>query len=123
MGEHEEDVEELKEILNVVAEKIPKLLNSLTDVLYGKEEAGKYGRAVASFYKELRDAGMTDQQAFEITKQYMSSLNIGGMLSKALGGFGKEKESKETEEIKEDIGKYVRARIKEKLEQKAKKEE
>ena len=35
------DAEEVKEILEVVSEKIPALLNSLTDVLYGKEQATK----------------------------------------------------------------------------------
>jgi len=37
------------------------------------------------FYKELRDAGMTDEQAFELTRQYMSTLNIGHMMK----GFGR----------------------------------
>ncbi len=80
------DAEEVKEILTVVSEKIPKLLNSLTDVLYGADQAGKYGKAVAGFYKELKDSGMTDEQAFELTKQYMSSLNLSGMIDKAMSG-------------------------------------
>ena len=92
MEEHEKrhgkhmDAEEIKEILTMVSDKIPKLLTSLTDVLYGADQAGKYGKAVAGFYKELKDSGMTDEQAFELTKQYMSSLNLSGMIDKAMSG-------------------------------------
>jgi hypothetical protein len=76
--------EEVKEILDVVAEKIPNLLESLSDILYSKENAQKYGDAVAHFYKSLLEAGMTTEQAFELTEKYMSSLSplasMGGML-------------------------------------------
>ncbi len=87
--EHEEkkhEVEQLKEILDVVSERVPALLNSLTDVLYGKTSAEKYGLAVAGFYKTLKDSGMTDEQAFRLTEQYMSSLNLGKIIEQAVGG-------------------------------------
>ena len=80
------DPEDVKEILNVVSEKIPALLNSLADVLYGKEQSVKYGQAVAGFYKSLKDSGMTDEQAYELTKQYMSAMNLPGMIGQAMGG-------------------------------------
>ena len=83
---HEMDADKVKEILTVVAEKVPALLNSLADVLYGKEQSVKYGQAVAGFYKALKDSGMTDEQAYELTKQYMSAMNLGGMLGEALRG-------------------------------------
>lgn len=78
--------ENVKEILTVVSEKVPALLNSLADVLYGKEQSVKYGQAVANFYKTLKDSGMTDEQAYELTKQYMSAMNLGGMIGKAIRG-------------------------------------
>jgi len=85
---HGTDADEVKEILDVVSEKIPALLNSLTDVLYGAQQADKYGKAVAGFYKSLKDAGMTDAQAYELTKQYMSSLNLPSMIGEAIRGKG-----------------------------------
>jgi len=86
MGEeHHTNAEEVKEILGVVSEKIPALLNSLTDVLYGKTSAEKYGQAVANFYRTLKDSGMTDEQAFRLTEQYMSSLNLGKIIEQAVG--------------------------------------
>ena len=83
---HTSDANEIKEILEVVSEKIPALLNSLTDVLYGAQQAEKYGKAVAGFYKSLKDAGMTEAQAYELTKQYMSSLNFPAMIGEAISG-------------------------------------
>ena len=106
----EDNVENIKEILQVVSEKIPALLNSLTDVLYGKESAAKYGQAIAGFYKSLKDSGMTDQQAFELTKTYMSSLDLAGIVGKAVGG-GKHGH----DDIGEEISAKVKARIREKL--------
>lgn len=90
MNKHEgmPDPEKIKEILNVVSEKIPGLLKELSSVLYGTSQAKQFGIAVATFYKELKDSGMTDDQAFELTSQYMSTLNLGQMIR----GFGHHKE-------------------------------
>jgi len=90
MNKHEgiPDPEKIKEILNVVSEKIPGLLKELSNVLYGTNQAKQFGIAVATFYKELKDAGMTDQQAYELTSQYMSTLNLGQMIR----GFGHQKD-------------------------------
>src|SRR5256886_17418861 len=79
------NADEVKELLEAFSEKIPTLLNSLTDAIYGKDASAKFGAAVADFYKTLKESGMTDEQAFRLTEQYMSSLNIGGMIPKAVG--------------------------------------
>ncbi len=83
--EHGMNPENMKEILEIFSEKIPTLLNSLTDAIYGKDASAKFGAAVADFYKTLKGSGMTDEQAFRLTETYMSSLNIGGMIAKAVG--------------------------------------
>jgi hypothetical protein len=85
MSDEMPDAEKIKEILNVVSDKVPDLLKQLSGVLYSPDQAKNFGVAVAIFYKELKAAGMTDEQAFELTKQYMSTLNIGGMFSKMAG--------------------------------------
>ena len=81
MNNHEgmPDPEKIKEILDVVAEKIPGLLKQLSELLYGPKSAKQYAEAAAIFYKELKNAGMTDEQAFDLTRQYMSTLNLGNM--------------------------------------------
>src|SRR2546428_13693157 len=74
------NADEVKELLEAFSEKIPTLLNSLTDAIYSKDASAKFGAAVADFYKTLKESGMTDEQAFRLTEQYMSSLNIGGVV-------------------------------------------
>jgi hypothetical protein len=86
MSNHDEmpDPQKIKEILDVVAEKIPGLLKTLSELLYGPQSAKQYAAAAAIFYKELKAAGMTDAQAFELTQQYMSTLNLGNLMGKAI---------------------------------------
>ncbi|MEA3458231.1 MAG: hypothetical protein U9R21_06085 [Candidatus Thermoplasmatota archaeon] len=87
MNKHEHnmpDPEKIKEILDVVSEKIPGLLKELSGLLYSPKSAKQYAEAAATFYKELKGAGMTDEQAFELTSQYLSTLNLGKMM----GNFG-----------------------------------
>lgn len=87
MNKHEgmPDPEKIKEILDVVSEKIPGLLKELSSLLYSPQSAKQYAEAAAIFYKELKEAGMTDEQAYELTSQYLSTLNLGKMMGK----FGK----------------------------------
>ncbi|MFH0816601.1 MAG: hypothetical protein V1934_07290 [Methanobacteriota archaeon] len=113
-GDHT-DVKEVREILDVVGEKIPKLLNDLTDVLYGKEQSQKYGTAVAGFYKSLKDAGITDAQAFELTQQYMGTLNIGNAIASAIGNHGGHDDD---DDMGDDIKKAINIKIKSKLKEK-----
>jgi len=84
MNKHEgmPDPEKIKEILDVISEKIPGLLRELSDLLYSPKSAKQYAEAAATFYKELKEAGMTDEQAFELTSQYLSTLNFGKMMGK-----------------------------------------
>lgn len=81
MSHHEEmpDPEKIKDILNVVSDKVPDLLKQLSEILYSPDQAKNFGESVSTFYNKLKEAGMDDKQAFELTKQYMSTLNIGGM--------------------------------------------
>ena len=90
MNKHEgmPDPEKIKEILDVISEKIPGLLKELSGLLYSPESAKRYAEAAAIFYKELKAAGMTEEQAYELTSQYLSTLN----LSKMMGKFGRHHE-------------------------------
>jgi len=89
MNKHENmpDPEKIKEILDVVSEKIPGLLKELSSLLYSPDSAKKYATAAATFYKELKAAGMSEEQAYELTSQYLSTLNLGKMM----GNFGQHK--------------------------------
>jgi hypothetical protein len=127
-----EDAEEVKEILDVVSEKIPKLIENLTDILYGEKSSAKFGKAVASFYKELVDSGMT-KDAYELTQQYMSSLNLSGLIGEAVGGGGKGHKgghkimihagSDDCKPGNNDIGKEIEEHVKESIRKKLEDEE
>lgn len=84
-GEGMPDPEKIKEILDVVSEKVPSLLRELSEVLYSPEQARNFGVSIATFYKELKAAGMTDEEAFDLTRQYMSTLNIGSVMQGRMG--------------------------------------
>ncbi len=80
----EMDAKELKEILNTVSTEIPKLLESIGKVFSNPENANLIGKAVAQFYKELVAAGMTPEQAYQMTRDYMASFSLGGLISSGM---------------------------------------
>ena len=81
MNQHDgfPDAEKIKDILDVVTEKAPGLIKELSGLLYSPESSKNFAASAAIFYKELRAAGMSDEQAFELTRQYMSTLSLGNM--------------------------------------------
>ena len=85
-GNMDMDVQNLREIFTILSDQLPKLLESVTKVLYNAQEGEKFGASVAGFYKSLKAAGMSNQEAFELTKEYMSSLSLGGLLKMVAGG-------------------------------------
>jgi hypothetical protein len=87
--EKKHDPQEVKEILEVVSVEIPKLLESISNVIYKAENAESMGKSIAAFYKQMKEAGMDDKQAFEMTQKFMGSFSLGGMISQTLGGLGK----------------------------------
>lgn len=80
-----ESPEELRAIFEILSEQVPKLLEAVTKVLYNAQEGEKFGASVAAFYKSLRAAGMSNQEAFELTKEYMSTVSLGGLLKMVMG--------------------------------------
>lgn len=122
----EEDIKELQQVLGTVSEHLPKIMDSifgpikeLLNDVYDPEKAEKFGKNVANFYKELVGAEMDPDKAFELTKEYMESMNIIKTLVAAfmkermgkleglkdLGNIGKKKkiEIEEEEEFEEEL--------------------
>lgn len=69
--------EELRGIFKVLGEEVPGLVEKLTKIMYGVKESEDFGKAIGNFYKALKDAGMSNEQAFQLTQEYMSNLNLG----------------------------------------------
>jgi hypothetical protein len=80
------DPEQLRQIFVVLSDAVPELLEKITKVLYGAQEGEKFGLSVAAFYKALIAAGMTKEQAFELTKEYMGNISLGGMMKNVFSG-------------------------------------
>jgi len=68
------DVQDLREVLSVVSERIPGLLKGLRDVVYSKEAAENMADAVGTFYKKLVEAGIPKEEALEMARGYMINL-------------------------------------------------
>jgi len=90
--EDRSDVEELREVLDVVSEKVPDLLRGLRDIMYSRESAESMADAVATFYKKLVDAGIPKEDALEMTRGYM--INLRDIVGEGMK-FGKHKHEEE----------------------------
>lgn len=67
-------IDDLKEVLGVVTDKVPGLLKGLRNVLYSRDAAENMAEAVATFYTKLVEAGIPKEQAMEMTRGYMINL-------------------------------------------------
>jgi flavodoxin len=112
----DKDAEEIQAILSVVSTEVPKLLNAINDSLFGSAQTGKYAEAVSEFYKSLREAGMDEDKAFELTRAFMDRSNLAGMLQDIIGKADWSEMKKGDRES--EIEKKVKRKIKERLEDK-----
>ncbi len=83
-----EDVEELKEVLDVVSEKIPRLIRDIMEALMDPERAREFGRAVAEFYSELVKQGMPPEEAARLTEKFMDNYSIKSLSRDIFGNAG-----------------------------------
>lgn len=74
------DVEGMRKPFEILTKQVPRLMESITKVLYGTKEGERFGQSATAFYKSLRAAGMTNHEAIELMKEYMSTLSFGGLL-------------------------------------------
>lgn len=108
------DAEEVREILSVVSTEIPKLLTAISQTLFSPEATGQYAKAVADFYKSLREAGMDDSQAYELTKEFMDKTNFAAMIQEVIGHRGRGRRAEEEPAVAE-VEEAIKERIKAKL--------
>ena len=118
MSGEKHDAEELKEVLGVVSTEIPKLLESISNMIYNKDNAENFGKSVAVFYKQMVDAGMDQKQAFELTQKYMSNFSMGGMLGQVIGNAARQgRDDDLDDEMEREIDKKITERMKKKLDE------
>lgn len=68
-----DDVEELREVLEAVSDFLDKLgsrLKSLLDSVMESLDGAKLGREVGEMYKSLKEAGVPEEVAIEMTREF-----------------------------------------------------
>ncbi len=103
-----EDIDKLKEVMAIMSSEIPKLLESISKTMYSADNAAKLGEQTAEFYKKLREAGMTDEQAFKLTEEFMANFSVGSMIGKIIGGARSDEGSDIDREVNERIKKKIK---------------
>lgn len=78
------DAEELREILGAVQETIPQLIGSLVKSIYSPEVAKNIAESVGILYTNLKKQGIPDDLALEMTRSYMSILDIKDLISEGI---------------------------------------
>ncbi len=113
--EEEDDIAEFKEVMETLRESVPALIKGIVDALYSAQNAEDFGKQVAGFYKSMIDAGMNPEQAFELTKKFMESRDIAGVLKKVLseGNWGHWAKTGKQEDIAEKVIKEVKRELEE----------
>lgn len=78
MAETRKDLEQVTEalgpMLDRLTEKLPGLLRAVLTTMYAEETARDLGRAVGSFYQEVREAGIPEDEAAQMARVYLKSL-------------------------------------------------
>ena len=69
-----EGIEGIREMLDVVSDRIPHLMRGMHESVYSPEQVQATAQAFASFYKTLVDSGMPDHLAAEMTRQHFDNL-------------------------------------------------
>jgi hypothetical protein len=112
MLDDENDIEKLKEVMSVISVEIPKLLDAISKTMYSPENAQKLGEQTAAFYKKLKEAGMSEEQAFKLTQDYMENFSLGNMIGTVIGSASHRDDH---DDIQEMIDRKIRKKMKEKL--------
>jgi len=108
-----EDVEELKEVLSIVSDKVPALIKGLVQSVFSVDAAADMGKAAATYYKELKAGGIPDEVAIKMTQDYIGMFTrISEFIKTASRG---EHGRHHAEDIAEDVEKAVRRKIRLKL--------
>jgi len=68
------DVREMAEMLDMISDKIPKILNGMMESLYSVDRAKTIGQSVGALYKELMESGIPEDAALKMSMDYMISI-------------------------------------------------
>ena len=80
-------VEQIGQLLDMVAEKLPRIIVPLKDTLFSATAGREMGEAVGNFYQQLVEKGIPAEKALELAEDYLKTLtSITNMMSSHRGG-------------------------------------
>lgn len=115
MSDDARELEQLKEVMSVMSVEIPKLLDAISKTVYSPENAQKLGEQTAAFYQKLKEAGMTEEQAFKLTQDYMENFSLGNVIGTVIGSASHKHDI--DDDMDEMIQKKINKKMREKLEE------
>ena len=71
---HKDDPEDIAMIFDTLSTKIPEMIRGILGSLFSPEAASNMGKAVAEFRKTLVEGGIPEDEAMEMTRQYLATL-------------------------------------------------
>lgn len=80
------DAEEVAAIFETLSTQIPGMIRGILDSLFSPQAAANMGKAVAEFYKSLKEGGIPDEEAIVMTRNYLSTLTSWGETMKSARG-------------------------------------
>jgi len=83
-ADDEKDIQEFREVMTTLRDFIPEMIRKIVDVLYSSQSAEDFAKQVANFYKSMIEAGMSSEQAFQLTMRFMDSRDIVGVMKDIL---------------------------------------
>jgi hypothetical protein len=116
-----EDAEEVREILGVVSAQVPALIKGIIGSVFSEEAGKDMGKAAGAFYKELKESGIPDDVAVEMTQNYIGMFtSLGDVVKQAVGGQGKHmKIEMSGKKCEEGTGAEIARKVKEKIAERA----
>ncbi len=106
-----EDVEDLKEVMETLNDTVPSLISGIVEAVYNAENSEQLAKSTANFYKELVDAGMGEDKAYQLTRDFMKSRDVSHLVRETLSGsagFG-------GEDFEGDVGEKIKNKLDEKM--------
>ncbi len=80
----DKDVEKLKELMVTLNKTIPSLVSGIMEAIYSTEDRERLTENTTKFYKELINAGMRKEQAYELTREYLKGRDLGHLIREVL---------------------------------------
>jgi hypothetical protein len=78
------EAQEVAEIFETLATRIPEMINGILGSLFSPESAKNMGKAVGEFRASLIEAGIPEEEAMQMTREYLGTLtNFSGMIKEA----------------------------------------